>query len=112
MTIETNNAILELLLTEKENLLSEWNEKILINKDDPFKDKIKDNGDAMFQLIIQILIKDGQELENYIQKLAYTVAEQRVKADINIGDFVYNVNLGRTIVLNIFNRSEIHFHEL
>lgn len=112
MTIETNNAILELLLTEKENLLSEWNEKILINKDDPFKDKIKDNGDAMFQLIIQILIKDGQELENYIQKLAYTVAEQRVKADSNIGDFVYNVNLGRTIVLNIFNRSEIHFHEL
>ncbi|MBN8198961.1 MULTISPECIES: histidine kinase N-terminal domain-containing protein [Bacillaceae] len=112
MTIETNNAILELLLTEKEDLLSEWNEKILINKDDPFKDKIKDNGNAMFQLIIQFLIKDGDELEEYIQKLAYSVAEQRVKAEINIGDFVYNVNLGRTIVLDILNRSEIHFHEL
>src|SRR5690606_16138195 len=47
-----------------------------------------------------------------IQKLAYSVAEQRVKADINIGDFVYNVNLGRTIILNILNRSEIHFNDL
>lgn len=32
MTIETNKAILELLLTEKENLLSEWNKKYSLIK--------------------------------------------------------------------------------
>ncbi|PWW27868.1 signal transduction histidine kinase [Cytobacillus oceanisediminis] len=112
MAIETNDVILELLHNERENLLSEWKNKILITDDDPYKEQIRDNGDAMFNLVIQFLLKSKKDLEGYIQQLAYSVAEQRVKAEINIGDFVYNVNIGRSIIHKYLNYADISYHEL
>ncbi|GLB58754.1 histidine kinase N-terminal domain-containing protein [Cytobacillus sp. NCCP-133] len=112
MAIETNEVVLELLRSEKEALLSEWKEKILITDEDPYKDKIRDNGEMMFHLIIQFLSREENDLEKFIQQLAYSIAEQRVEADINIGDFVYNVNMGRSIVQKYLNHSEITFQKL
>ncbi|MBT2690760.1 GHKL domain-containing protein [Bacillus sp. ISL-47] len=112
MAIETNDVVLELLLNERETLLNEWKKKVLITDDDPYKEKIRDNGDAMFNLVIQFLLRNENDLEIYIQQLAYSVAEQRVKAEINIGDFVHNVNIGRSIVQKYLNHADISFHEL
>ncbi|WP_026584525.1 histidine kinase N-terminal domain-containing protein [Bacillus sp. J33] len=112
MAIETNDVVLEFLHSKKETLLREWKEKVLINDEDPYRDKIRDNADAMFHLVIQFLSKEEQELEKYIQQLAYKVAEERVKAEINIGDFLYNVNLGRSIFQKHLNHIEINYHKL
>ncbi|CAM3513363.1 sensor histidine kinase [Aeromicrobium ponti] len=112
MAIETNDVVLELLHNERETLLSEWKNKILITDDDPYKEQIRDNGDAMFNLVIQFLLKSEKDLEGYIQQLAFSVAEQRVKAEINIGDFVYNVNIGRSIIHKYLNHADISYQEL
>jgi signal transduction histidine kinase len=41
---------------------------------------------------------------NMITQLAVNVSEERVKADMNIGDFVYNINLGRTIFYSYLSK--------
>lgn len=85
-------------LEEKESeFLNEWNETIKINEIDPYKEKIKENGYGMYSLVIQTF----KEVlpEDMLIKLAYQVAKERLEANINIGDFLYNINLGRNIII-------------
>lgn len=85
-------------LEEKESeFLNEWNETIKINEIDPYKEKIKENGYGMYSLVIQTFKEVLSE--DLLIKLAYQVAKERLEANINIGDFLYNINLGRNIII-------------
>nr|WP_148361132.1 histidine kinase N-terminal domain-containing protein [Bacillus timonensis] len=77
---------------------------------DVHKDKLVLNGLTMFELIKNSLINpiDEEKLEIFAHKLA----EERVEANINIGEFVYNVNLGRTEILKYIYRSNIDHDQL
>ncbi|MDP1421246.1 histidine kinase N-terminal domain-containing protein [Peribacillus simplex] len=89
-------------LEENESVfLNEWNETIKINEIDPYKERIKENGYGMYSLVIQTF----KEIlsDDVLIKLAYQVAKERLEANINIGDFLYNINLGRNIIIrNVF----------
>ncbi|MBK5483393.1 MULTISPECIES: histidine kinase N-terminal domain-containing protein [unclassified Peribacillus] len=89
-------------LEENQSLfLNEWNETIKVNEIDPYKEKIKENGYGMYSLVINIF--NGSLSNDVLTKLAYQVANERLKANINIGDFLYNINLGRNIIVrNVF----------
>ncbi|MFJ7928568.1 histidine kinase N-terminal domain-containing protein [Peribacillus sp. NPDC096448] len=89
-------------LEENESVfLNEWNETIKINEIDPYKEKIKENGYGMYSLVIQTFKEVLSE--DVLIKLAYQVAKERLEANINIGDFLYNINLGRNIIIrNLF----------
>ncbi|MGE7760061.1 histidine kinase N-terminal domain-containing protein [Peribacillus sp. NPDC097895] len=89
-------------LEENQSLfLNEWNETIKINEIDPYKDKIKENGYGMYSMVIQTF-KEALS-EEVLIKLAHQVAKERLEANINIGDFLYNINLGRNIIIrNVF----------
>lgn len=50
--------------------------------------------------------------DEQIRQLAYKVATERVVANINIGDFVYNVNLGRSIIVKGMHQSGVSIHDL
>lgn len=81
--------------------LNEWNETIKINEIDPYKEKIKENGYGMYSLVIQTFKEVLSD--DVLIKLAYQVAKERLEANINIGDFLYNINLGRNIIIrNVF----------
>ncbi|AOH55161.1 hypothetical protein ABE28_012450 [Peribacillus muralis] len=81
--------------------LTEWNETIKINEIDPYKEKIKENGYGMYALVIRAF--RGDLSDDMLIKLAHQVAKERLEANINIGDFLYNINLGRNIIIrNIF----------
>ncbi|PLR90078.1 histidine kinase N-terminal domain-containing protein [Bacillus sp. T33-2] len=108
----TKKRLIEFLVAEKEGLLEEWHKKILVSEEDPFKEKIKENGEAMFRIIINIFSKSDDEQEQFIQKLAFLVGAERVKANINIGEFVYNVNLGRSIIYKHLDRLDLSWGEL
>jgi signal transduction histidine kinase len=77
--------------------IDEWNEKIKIDKHDPFKKRIRENGYEMYSLTINSLKESIPE--DVIKHLANKVARERLKANVNIGDFLYNINLGRNIIL-------------
>ncbi|MFE8700167.1 histidine kinase N-terminal domain-containing protein [Cytobacillus sp. FJAT-54145] len=90
--------VIDLLEEYKEELLQEWGKVILTSPEDPYREKIKENGAAMFQLVLLSLTETTEKIEELIKNIATNVAKERVKANINIGDFVYNVNIGRSIV--------------
>lgn len=79
-------------------MFEEWWQNIKPQPIHIHKEKVKENGLLMYQLVRRTLT--DTITENEIKILAYKVAKERVEAKINIGDFVHNVNLRRTIIIN------------
>ena len=96
----------------KEKLVQEWEDSIVINHGDPFKLKIRENGEALLNVILSMHKVSKEELLEIVKKIAIEVSEERVLANINIGDFVYNVNLGRTILYSYLSKTGISWSDL
>ena len=105
MLPKIQNQLHSFLISEKENLIAEWNENILVSEDDPYKEKVNKNAEEMYGIILSIFSKSTEELDEHLQKTAFIVGKERVRSDINIGDFVYNVNSGRSVIYK-------HLHKL
>lgn len=70
---------------------------MIISEKDPFKQEVVQNGEELLELIIELTMEDkGIE---YLQPLCEKIAIERAGADANIGDFVYNANVGRNELL-------------
>ncbi|MFE8696239.1 histidine kinase N-terminal domain-containing protein [Cytobacillus sp. FJAT-53684] len=112
MVTRKNVTIVEFLQGEKKQLLKEWEENILISPEDPFKDRMKENGEVIFYLVIQSLTNTEERLDGVIRKFSISIADQRVKAGMNIGEFVYNVNLGRSIFQKYIKKINLDWQEI
>ncbi|MFT9600331.1 histidine kinase N-terminal domain-containing protein [Mesobacillus sp.] len=108
----TDNRLLSFLTSEKENLIADWTNNIIVSEDDPYKEKISKNAERMYVIILSVFSKTSEELEEHIQKLAFMVGEERVRADINIGDFVYNVNSGRSVLYKHLHKMNMEWEEM
>ncbi|HWO98319.1 MAG TPA: histidine kinase N-terminal domain-containing protein [Bacillus sp. (in: firmicutes)] len=97
------------LITFLENnsltFLESWRQRVMISSNDIHKEEVMRNGVKMFELIRKN-IKEPLSEED-IRELAYKVAHERAEANINIGEFVYNVNLGRSEILKWVNGSGV-----
>lgn len=93
----------------KESLVQEWENSIVISNGDPFKEKIRQNGIAIFDVVLAMHTMSEEDLLEIIQKYAIEISEERAQANINIGDFVYNVNLGRTILYSYLSKSGLQW---
>ncbi len=96
----------------KEQLLHEWENSIVISNGDPYKDKISQNGIAIFNIVLNMHNMSEKELLGSIEKYAIEISEERALANINIGDFVYNVNLGRTVLYSYLSKSGLEWEDL
>ena len=96
----------------KQQLVQEWEKTILIYDGDPFKGKIRENAEALFDVILTMHTLSKEELLTVIEKIAIDISKERVLADINIGDFVYNVNTGRTVLYNYLSTTGLTWSEL
>ncbi|WP_227934870.1 histidine kinase N-terminal domain-containing protein [Alkalihalobacillus deserti] len=102
MLLETNSnlnfeELYEYLEQHKSCFFQEWTDQVLLDPHDIFKDNIKDNGLMMYKLVRNTLL--GQIDKTQLKELAIKVAHERFEANSNIGDFVFNVNLGRSILV-------------
>lgn len=96
-----------------ENLLSylkDWHQKVVISNHDIHKDKVIENALHMVELVKLSL--RGKLSPDKIKQLAHDVAVQRLEAKINIGEFVYNVNLGRSEIVRFVTGSGISIEQL
>mgnify|MGYP005828814599 CR=1 FL=1 len=84
----------DFLEIEKEALINEWNCKMIVAEDDPYRDSAIE----MIRILLDMFSKSDEELEPHIEHLAIEIGSARVKSNNNIGDFVYNVNLGRSLI--------------
>ncbi|MCC3357223.1 histidine kinase N-terminal domain-containing protein [Bacillus sp. REN16] len=90
--------------------LKSWQEKTVMSETDVHKEKLVLNGLTMFEIIKNSLLNpiDEEKLKLFANKLA----KERVEANINIGEFVYNVNLGRSEILKYIYKSNIDHDRL
>ncbi|WP_042374357.1 histidine kinase N-terminal domain-containing protein [Neobacillus jeddahensis] len=104
--------LIDFFYQNKDKLVQEWEDAILINQGDPFKMKIRENGEALLNVLLSINTISKQELLSVIERIAIHVSKERVMSDINIGDFVYNVNLGRTILYSYLSKTGFSWPQL
>lgn len=87
------------LKTKKQDLLQYWLSQVIVDPNDRFKDYIMLNGERMIDLVINhyagIPIDEGT-----LVKFAQTVSGERLESNVNIGEFVYNVTIGRSEIIN------------
>ncbi len=108
--ISSSEKLTQFLDWNTSHFLRFWRENIYLSKNDLFADEVMNNGVAMYELVRKHIHSPLTEVE--IMNLAFKVAKERVKANINIGDFVYNVNLGRTIIIKHITQSGLSIEEL
>ncbi|WP_043931987.1 histidine kinase N-terminal domain-containing protein [Bacillus sp. EB01] len=87
----------DFLQENEQTFLDDWEEQIVVNETEDDRDLIRNNGYLMYRLIISSIGNKVRDSE--LKSMAYRVAEERLDANINIGEFVYNVNLGRSIII-------------
>lgn len=90
-------------LDEHETAIVEtFREQVVASEHDQFKGFIHLNGQAMYRMVVGYFRE--QITHEDIKQLAFKVANERNQADINIGDFVYNVCLGRSLILELLQK--------
>ncbi len=112
MLSEIQTDLIAFFDKNKESMLREWENSIIISKGDPFKDKIRGNGIALLNVVLNMHLMSEQEILDIIQKHALEVSEERALANINIGEFVYNVNQGRTVLYSYLSTAGLQWDDL
>ncbi|SHR40752.1 cyclic nucleotide-binding protein [Mycobacteroides abscessus subsp. abscessus] len=108
----TREKLIDYLSKSKNLLISLWEKEILISTEDPYKFEVNTNDLSLFQMILDGLDREGLGFEMYIEEFSLKMAEQRVNDSINIGTFVYNVNIGRSIIYHHLLESDFTKEEI
>ncbi|MFL8939024.1 histidine kinase N-terminal domain-containing protein [Rossellomorea oryzaecorticis] len=106
----TSDRLISFLDDHSDEFLHNWREKSVIAENDIYKEEVLQNGLRMFQLVKRAIVNPLSEDE--ITALAYKTARERVQANVNISDFVYNVNIGKSEIIKWVSRSGIEWTEL
>lgn len=104
------NQLIDYLDQNLDEYLTIWKQRIRISADDIYRDKVVANGKLMYELVRRNIVEPIDDKK--IAELAKKVAKQRVEANINIGDFIYNVNLGRSVLFNHMTNSDLSSNDL
>ena len=112
MVTEKPTELITFFAKNKKSVLKEWENSIVISNGDPYKEKMSENGEELFNIILDMHTMTTEELSECIRQLAIKVSTERVMAHINMGDYVYNVNQGRTVLYSYLGKTGISWPEL
>jgi signal transduction histidine kinase len=90
--------------------LKNWHDHVIISENDIHKDKVIENAQHILALV-KLSLREELPPEK-VKQFAHNVAHERLEANINIGEFVYNVNLGRSEVIRFITGSGISIEQL
>lgn len=109
-SVSINTYLVNFFEKHETSILETWWQNILDDTTELQKEKIKENGSLMYQLIKKSLT--DSLIDDELKNLAHKVAKECVESNINIGDFVHNVNYGRTLIINHIFLARIEVEEL
>jgi len=112
MITKTIDHVIDFLQKEKRVLMEEWIEKISIPPKCGSKDLVIENSNLIVSSFIESLMTNKETSITDIRHLATTVANQRIQTGSNIGEFIYNINLGRGKIQNIIWEMDLDKVEL
>ncbi|WLD94872.1 histidine kinase N-terminal domain-containing protein [Alkalihalobacillus sp. AL-G] len=104
MNEEDTQQLIKLFHTQHNTILDEWLNVVAISENDPFYEEVINNGGHTIRLITTYL-KDPET--PMIQNLTKKVARERIEAQVDIGEFITNINMGRSIVYRVLNKSDV-----
>ncbi|KMM38936.1 histidine kinase N-terminal domain-containing protein [Guptibacillus hwajinpoensis] len=90
-------------------ILNKWLAIVRLSPDDPYYKEVIKNGKRTVELISRYIRNPD---ENWIQKLTKKIAKERINANVNIGEFVANINSGRSVVISVLKESSFDRKEL
>ncbi|CAN7194425.1 histidine kinase N-terminal domain-containing protein [Rossellomorea sp. LjRoot5] len=105
-----STMLIQYLEDHSDEFLHNWRKSIVISDNDIYKEEVLNNGVKMFQLVKRAIVKPLTEEE--ITTLANKTAHERVNANVNISEFVYNVNIGKSIIIKWVSNSGIELRAL
>jgi signal transduction histidine kinase len=108
--VSIKEKLIQFLEEAEEAFLTLWKESIIIHEEDIYKENVTQNGYQMYMLIKRSITQSV--LDEEVKELAYKVAKERALSNSNIGEFVYNVNLGRSAVIKYVTKSGISINDL
>ena len=94
----------------KSAICEEWSKAIIVKEDDPYKEKIIENGHKLYALVLDLI--RGSLFEEQLKRLANEVTKERLEANVNIGQLVNNVNIGRSIIVKYVFEANIPSYNL
>ncbi|MBE4907527.1 GHKL domain-containing protein [Bacillus luteolus] len=103
-------TIIKFLENRETEFIEEWYKSTLTDEKDFNKEKVKLNGLHMYGIIKKAIRSSFCPKE--VREFAYKVAEERLESNTNIGEFVFNVNTGRSIIIKYVLLSELPIIEL
>lgn len=108
--MDASERLTKILEKNSDEFLHNWRSKIVISEDDLYKEEVIRNGTQMLELVKRTIGNPLQEEE--LEKLAYKTANERVLANVNISEFVYNVNIGRSEIIKWVGKSGLEVEEI
>lgn len=112
MLTESKSLLTAFFTDHKNDLLSEWTELTIKSEHDPSKEKFRKVSEVLYKLVMQSFHATDTELIEYIRHYQIDIAQKIVDADINLGEFVYNVDLGRTVFFKYLSKTTLPLGEL
>jgi signal transduction histidine kinase len=112
MQAVTLKKLSDFLWSEKENFIVDWMNKLIIRENDPCREDLKKYTEDFLYDLLNILSQPKSEMDSHIKKLAIEIGERRVKSKSNIGDFVYNVNIGRSVIYANLQKFDLEWNHL
>ncbi|OZM58232.1 hypothetical protein CIB95_01275 [Lottiidibacillus patelloidae] len=99
------DSIVSLLKKNEDELVENWFNQALISESEPYLNEMVQNGHTTINMIIKYL--ENPNIINNIAALTEKIARERVDANVNIGDFVFNINIGRKLIFETINTSSL-----
>lgn len=90
-------------------IVDKWLTIANLSKDDPYYNEVINNGKRTVELISHFILTED---ESWIVTLTKKIANERIQANVNIGEFVANINSGRSVVISVLNESSLNRSEL
>ncbi|MBA4535626.1 GHKL domain-containing protein [Bacillus aquiflavi] len=112
MTVATKEKLFDFLKEKGEELISGWEQKVLVRYDPPFSKTVIENGKKMYYILLESYYYSNDELEKKLKSLARRVAENYVTTNMNVGECAFTVNLARSILLELLNDSNLSLAEI
>jgi signal transduction histidine kinase len=103
-----NKELAMFLNEQKSSIVEKWLENVLLPQNDPFYEEVKNNG---YQTIVELIYYLETGSLDRVSKLTSKMAKERIEAKANIGDFVHNINIGRSVVYELLMCSLLAEHE-
>lgn len=102
--------LIDFLEEKREEIVETWFNSLQTEDKRLFGLDVKQNGERLYALIQKTIINPLTNEE--IKAFAFQMAKERADANVNIGEIIYHVNCGKSVIFHFIHRTGIPLDEV